>query len=259
MITYFRWSRQYPSIKKTEVILKKSVIFISRAALIAALYFVLTITLPALSYGPLQFRLSEALVLLAVIFPEAIPGLTIGCVLSNFFFSPYGIYDMILGGLATLLGAVGTYLLRRWIPLSALPPIIFNTLLVPAIFILNDASTVYYIAMFEILASEVVTVGVIGIPLTYGLKKAFEKAGLFLRKKAQTEDDDDISTELNADYVNNDENICTENNITKESETNTENSNEAPIKNETTPSKDDDGCKTDSGLDLTQNQDHSTD
>lgn len=189
MITYNRWSRQHPSIKKTEVILKKSLLFVTRAALIGALYFALTVAIPALSFGPIQFRLSEVLVLTAVIFPEAIPGLTIGCVLSNFFFSPYGIYDMVFGGIATLLGAVGTYLLRKNIPLAALPPIIFNALLVPLIWVVDGSDTVYIISALEILASEVLTVGVIGIPLTYALKKAFEKVGLFASKK-KLEDDD---------------------------------------------------------------------
>lgn len=239
MITYNRWSRQHPSIKKTEVILKKSLLFVTRAALIGALYFALTIAIPALSFGPIQFRLSEVLVLTAVIFPEAIPGLTIGCVLSNFFFSPYGIYDMVFGGIATLLGAIGTYLLRKKIPLAAIPPVIFNAFLVPIIWVIDGSDTVYIISVLEVMAGEVLTVGAVGIPLTYALKKAFEKAGLFLRKKPQTEDDDDISTELNADCVNNDADIDTENNITKESETNTENSNETHIENEITSSNDD--------------------
>ena len=239
MITYNRWSRQHPSIKKTEVILKKSLLFVTRAALIAALYFALTVAIPALSFGPIQFRLSEVLVLTAVIFPEAIPGLTIGCVLSNFFFSPYGIYDMVFGGIATLLGAIGTYLLRKKIPLAAIPPVIFNAFLVPIIWVIDGSDTVYIISVLEVMAGEVLTVGAVGIPLTYALKKAFEKAGLFLRKKPQTEDDDDISTELNADCVNNDADIDTENNITKESETNTENSNETHIENEITSSNDD--------------------
>lgn len=169
--------------------MKKSFVFLTRAALIAALYFALTVAIPALSFGPLQFRLSEVLVLTAVIFPEAIPGLAIGCVLSNFFFSPYGIYDMVFGGIATLLGAVGTYLLRKNIPLAALPPIIFNALLVPLIWVVDGSDTVYIISALEILASEVLTVGVIGIPLTYALKKAFEKVGLFASKK-KLEDDD---------------------------------------------------------------------
>ena len=189
MITYNRWSRQHPSIKKTEVILKKSIIFISRAALIGALYFALTVAIPALSFGPLQFRLSEVLVLLAVIFPEAIPGLTIGCVLSNFFFSPYGIYDMVFGGVATLLGAVGTYLLRKNLFLAALPPILFNGFLVPIIWVLDGSDTVYIISALEIIVSEVLTVGVVGVPLTYALKKAFAKAGLMMRAKRVEEDD----------------------------------------------------------------------
>ena len=215
--------------------MKKSLLFVTRAALIGALYFALTVAIPALSFGPIQFRLSEVLVLTAVIFPEAIPGLTIGCVLSNFFFSPYGIYDMVFGGIATLLGAIGTYLLRKKIPLAAIPPVIFNAFLVPIIWVIDGSDTVYIISVLEVMAGEVLTVGAVGIPLTYALKKAFEKAGLFLHKKAQAEDDDDISTELNADCVNNDENIDTENNTTKK----IENSNETHIENETTPSNDD--------------------
>ncbi len=191
MITYIRWSRQHPSIKKTEVILKKSILFITRAALIGALYFALTIAIPSLSFGPLQFRLSESLVLLAVIFPEAIPGLTVGCVLSNFFLSPYGIYDMVFGGIATLLGAVGTYLLRKKIPLSAIPPIIFNGLLVPIVWVIDGSDTIYIVTALEIVASEVLTVGIIGIPLTYLLKKAFLKAGIFASTKTAVEEGDE--------------------------------------------------------------------
>ena len=197
MITYNRWSRQHPSIKKTEVILKKSLLFITRAAIIGALYFALTIAIPALSFGPIQFRLSEVLVLTAVIFPEAIPGLTIGCVLSNFFFSPYGIYDMVFGGIATLLGAIGTYLLRKKIPLAAIPPIIFNAFLVPIIWVIDGSDTVYIISVLEVMAGEVLTVGAVGIPLTYALKKAFQKAGIYMakRKGQKLDDDEDTPTD----------------------------------------------------------------
>jgi uncharacterized membrane protein len=177
--------------------LKKSLIFISRAALIGALYFALTVAIPALSFGPLQFRLSEVLVLLAVIFPEAIPGLTVGCVLSNFFFSPYGIYDMVFGGIATLLGAVGTYLLRKNLFLAAIPPIIFNAFLVPIIWVLDGSDTVYIISALEVMAGEVLTVGVVGIPLTYALKKAFAKAGLMMKARRVEEDDTPPDTDQN--------------------------------------------------------------
>lgn len=79
---------------------------------------------------------------------------------------------MVLGTLATLIGAIGTYLLRRRPFLATLPPIVANTLLVPLIFVLNDASTVYYLAMFEILASQIITCIVLGMPFTFALKKA---------------------------------------------------------------------------------------
>lgn len=144
----------------------------ARAAVIAALYFALSVAFSAIAFDPMQFRISEILVLLPLIFPEAIPGLAIGCFFTNFFFSPFGVFDMVLGTLATLIGAVGTYLLRRRPILATLPPIIANTLLVPLIFVLNDASTIYYIAMFEILASQIITCIVLGLPFTFALKKA---------------------------------------------------------------------------------------
>lgn len=140
--------------------------------MIAALYFALSVAFNAIAFGPVQFRVSEILVLLPLIFPEAITGLAIGCFFTNFFFSPFGVFDMVLGTLATLIGAIGTYLLRRRPFLATLPPIVANTLLVPLIFVLNDASTVYYLAMFEILASQIITCIVLGMPFTFALKKA---------------------------------------------------------------------------------------
>ncbi len=158
--------------------MKRPLTFITRAALIAALYFALTAAVSAISFGPLQFRLSEALVLLAALMPEAIPGLTIGCLLSNLAFSPYSLYDMIFGGLATFLGCVGSYLLRKNLPLAALPPIIFNALLVPIIFVIDGGEAIYYISALEIFASEFIIVGVIGIPFTYAVKRGLTHAGV---------------------------------------------------------------------------------
>ncbi len=152
--------------------MKKSLVYLARAAVIAALYFALSVAFNAIAFGPVQFRVSEILVLLPLIFPEAIPGLAIGCFFTNFFFSPFGVFDMVLGTLATLIGAIGTYLLRRRPILATLPPIIANTLLVPLIFVLNDASTVYYISMFEILATQIITCIILGMPFTFALKKA---------------------------------------------------------------------------------------
>ena len=73
--------------------MKKSVFFITRSALVAAIYFALATALQPVSFGPVQFRLSEALVLLPVFMPESVIGVTLGCFLSNFFYST--MYDVI--------------------------------------------------------------------------------------------------------------------------------------------------------------------
>ena len=101
---------------------------LSRGALIGALYAVLTITLAPISYGPVQFRVSEALTLLPFYLPEAIPGLFAGCIFADFF-GGYGLPDMVFGSLATLVAAV----LSRKSPniwLAALWPVVSNMLII---------------------------------------------------------------------------------------------------------------------------------
>ena len=80
---------------------------IANGALIAALYAVLTVVLAPISYGSIQFRVSEALTLLPFYLPEAMPGLFFGCVIANFF-GGFGLIDMIVGSIATLLAALFT-------------------------------------------------------------------------------------------------------------------------------------------------------
>lgn len=101
---------------------------ISRGALIGALYAVLTISLSPISYGPVQFRVSEALTLLPFYLPEAIPGLFAGCVFANFF-GGFGLPDMVFGSLATLIAAV---LSRKSgnIYLAALWPVVSNMIII---------------------------------------------------------------------------------------------------------------------------------
>ncbi len=107
---------------------------LSRAALIAALYIVLTLVPPfnALSFGEVQFRLGEALVLLPFLLDEAVPGVVAGCLVANFF-SPFGIVDVIIGTGVTLAAALLSRSLRRtrraW--LAAIPPIVLNAAVVP--------------------------------------------------------------------------------------------------------------------------------
>ena len=111
---------------------KPKVLFVAQAALIAAIYVVLTYFINAfnLASGAIQVRISEALTILPFFTPAPIPGLTIGCFLSNLLTGCLPM-DILFGSLATLLGAVGSYCLRKYKWLVPLPPIVANTLIVP--------------------------------------------------------------------------------------------------------------------------------
>lgn len=92
------------------------------------MYAVLTISLAPISYGPVQFRVSEALTLLPFYLPEAVPGLFAGCVFANFF-GGYGLPDMVFGSLATLIAAILTRKSRN-IWLAALCPVVSNMIII---------------------------------------------------------------------------------------------------------------------------------
>lgn len=112
--------------------LSKKTVYITQAALIAALYTILTMIAAGfdLASGAIQVRFSEALTVLPFLTPAAVPGLTIGCLLSNIL-TGCALPDVIFGTLATLLGALGTYALRDHRFLCAIPPIISNALIIP--------------------------------------------------------------------------------------------------------------------------------
>lgn len=103
-----------------------------RAALIAALYTVLTLLLQPLSYGEVQIRVSEALTLLPILLPEAVPALAVGCLLANIL-GGCTIFDIVFGTLATLLAALCTRRLRNRFWLAALMPVLFNGVIVGAV------------------------------------------------------------------------------------------------------------------------------
>lgn len=107
----------------------KSTKFLLQAAIIASIYAVLTILLMPLSYGVMQIRVSEALTILPYFTPAAIPGLFVGCLISNAI-GPNGIIDMIFGSGASLIAAVGSYLLRGRPLLVPLPPVAVNALII---------------------------------------------------------------------------------------------------------------------------------
>ena len=148
--------------------MKKKTQFLVHAALIAALYVVLTwlSNSMGLANHAIQVRFSEALTILPLFTPAAIPGLFIGCILSNFL-TGCMLLDIVFGSLATLLGALGTYALRRqtkWI--APLPPILANTVIVP--FVLAyvykfEGSIPYFCATVGI--GEILSCGVLGLLL----------------------------------------------------------------------------------------------
>jgi len=139
-----------------------------RTALIAGLYFVLTVGPAPVSYGPIQCRISEALTVLPFLTPLAIPGLTLGCLLANWF-GPFGPVDIVGGSLATLLAAVMTrYAPRPW--LAPLPPVLTNGLIVGAyVGILSGLPTP--LVMGEIALGELVACYALGLPLLLWLRR----------------------------------------------------------------------------------------
>lgn len=153
--------------------MKKKTYFITQAAVIAALYVVLTLAISAfnLASGAIQVRISEALTILPFFTPAAIPGLFIGCLLSNFI-TGCAIWDVIFGSIATLLGALGTYFLRKNKWLAPLPPILSNTIIVPFILIfvygLEDALP---FLMLTVGIGEVISCGILGMILLFALSK----------------------------------------------------------------------------------------
>ena len=151
----------------------KSTLFIAQAAMIAAVYVVLTFVFAPISFGEIQVRISEALTILPVFTPAAVPGLFVGCLLGNMLSGAY-LPDVIFGSLATLLGAIGTRALRNASPfLAPLPPIIANALIVP--FVLRYTYGVALpipLMMLTVGFGEVLSCGVLGMLLYYVLKKS---------------------------------------------------------------------------------------
>ncbi len=154
----------------------KKVLFMAQAAMIAALYVALTYVFAPISFSEIQVRIAEALTILPVFTPAAIPGLFIGCLLGNIMGGAL-VPDILLGSLATLIGAFFTWKLRKANPfLAPVPPIVANTLIVP--FVLKYAYGVDLPIPFMMLtvgAGEVLSCGVLGMLLYFALKKNSEK------------------------------------------------------------------------------------
>ncbi|MDO5601855.1 MAG: QueT transporter family protein [Oscillospiraceae bacterium] len=155
------------------------VLHIVRGGLIAAIYVAVCLLLQPLSYGAVQIRVSEALTLLPILTPDAVFGVTLGCLLSNLLsFSPI---DMLFGTLATLVAALATRRLAKvrlkGLPLaSALPPILINAVVVGAeiTFFFTPEAASAGLLLFNMLtvgAGQVVSCLILGVPLVTFIEK----------------------------------------------------------------------------------------
>ena len=147
----------------------KSTLFLVQAALIAAVYVVLTLVFAPFSYGEIQVRISEALTILPYFTPAAIPGLFVGCILSNILGGAIPV-DVIFG---SLIGAIFTYKLRtasKW--LAPLPPIAANTVIVPFVLYYGyNINLPIPLMMLTVGIGEVISCGVFGMIILSALSK----------------------------------------------------------------------------------------
>lgn len=154
----------------------KKILFLTQSAMIASVYVALTIIFQPISFGQIQVRIAEALTILPFFTPAAIPGLFAGCFIGNLVCaSP--LPDIIFGSVATLIGAVFTYLLRgKHRFFAPIPPIVANTLIIP--FVLKYAYglnlPIYYF-MFTVGLGEVISCGILGVFLITALWKPRHK------------------------------------------------------------------------------------
>lgn len=176
---------------------------IAQAGIIAAIYaaatLVCNLVFPAISWGPVQIRLSEALCVVAVLCPSARAGLPIGCAIANLFniviagTGALGFLDVVFGSLATLLGAILCWKIREKPMLAIFMFVITNAVIVPAYLPILCEWTGFYTIPFtdvaldgyygwmwlfgfvSITISESLTLYVLGLPILHALKKANEK------------------------------------------------------------------------------------
>lgn len=174
--------------------------YIAQVGMIAAVYAAATLVallfLQGLAWGPVQFRISEALCVLAVLTPAAVPGLTLGCAIANIAnmalagTGALGLLDVIFGSIATLIGALWCRKFRENPKVALLGPVLANALIVPAYLPLLLQGLGFYTIPFTTIALDgiyplmylfgVVSTGigealvmyVLGMPLLHALRKS---------------------------------------------------------------------------------------
>ena len=154
---------------------KFSIRDLTLAAMLAAVYAVLTMALPIPQYAGVQIRFAEALTVLPFLFPAATPGLFVGCLIANLL-SPYGLLDVVAGSAATLIACLWTQSLRnRW--LAPLPPVVCNAAIVGAVIAFSVGGTggafwpAYALNAFTVGLGELVACYGLGLPILIALPK----------------------------------------------------------------------------------------
>lgn len=185
--------------KKENTVRNKKTSYVAQAGMIAAVYAAATLItmflLQGLAWGPVQFRISEAVTVFAVLTPAAVPGLTIGCVVANLISlaingtGALGLLDVVFGSLATCLGALWCWKFRSRPKIALLGPVIANALIVPAYLPIllqgigwytipfTDISLdgaylpMYVFGVFATGIGQALVVYVLGLPLLKALKR----------------------------------------------------------------------------------------
>ena len=146
---------------------------ISKAAIIAATYVVLTYitNIFGLANNVIQVRISEAITILPVLSVVAIPGVTIGCLISNIITGCTPV-DIVFGTVATLIGAVGTYLLRKNRFLAVIPPVLSNTIIIPLVLMYSSGTEFnFWYCAVTVCIGEIISCGFFGLKLLKKLEK----------------------------------------------------------------------------------------
>lgn len=148
---------------------KPDIRFLARAAVIAALYAAITMLLAPISFGPVQFRVSEALTLLPILTPAAIPGLFVGCLAANLLGGATAL-DVVFGSLATLAAAILTRRFRERPLLAALPPVVVNAFVVGAV-LTYAYNLPFWLTVLEVGVGQIGACYILGLPLYYTLRR----------------------------------------------------------------------------------------
>ncbi|MDD4188774.1 MAG: QueT transporter family protein [Eubacteriales bacterium] len=150
----------------------KKTVYITQAAIIAAMYAALTYLMAPISYGQLQIRVSEALTILPFFTPAAIPGLFVGCFAANIL-GPNGLPDIIAGSFATLIAAVmSRHIRKKW--LVPLPPVLVNAVVI-GLMLNYITKAPLLMTMLYIFAGQTISCYGLGYPLLLLLNRHRDK------------------------------------------------------------------------------------